>query len=221
MFITIEGIDGSGKSTVIELLKPNLHGWYCTKEPTDGFYGRKARDYIQLGDAPEEALYRAWLFMLDREQHAKRLSFEIEQGHNVLCDRYLDSTLAYSGAELHAGHAEGFNDLAQGMCYLYHMHPTGIPIPDRTFVLLVEPSISLKRTQSRRRLSKYDSNRDFLKRVHSAYEVLSTMAGHRIELIDTNGCRPQEVVDIILKRIRDLQTERPATVTSEKIDVVA
>lgn len=220
MFITIEGIDGSGKSTVIDLLRPNLAEWYITKEPTEGYYGRRAKDYIQLGDAPEESLYRAWLFMLDRAQHARRIDFEIEQGRNVLCDRYIDSTLAYSGAELYAGRAEGFNELAEGLCHLYHMHPAGCPIPDKTFVLLVDPKSSIKRTARRRQLSKYDSDRHFLEGVQRAYEVLATLAGHRIELIDTDGCRPQDVADKILNRIREMQTELTAS-PSKRINVEA
>lgn len=207
MFVTIEGIDGSGKSTVIDRLIPRLEGWYISSEPTQGYYGRKARKYINMGSAPEESLYRAWLFMLDRAQHARRIEFEIGRGKSALCDRYLDSTLVYSSVELHEARAEGFNDLSEGMCHLYHMHPPGIPIPDLTFVLMVDPDEAQRRVRARMGVSRYDKDKAFLARVQNAYSILATLAGHRIQLIEAMDKSPEHVARIILEEIQKAQMQ--------------
>ena len=89
MFITMEGIDGSGKTTLINSLKPVFPDFHYTKEPTDAF---------QFGDlkklsSPENSFYNFFLFTYDRLNHQR----ELRSNKKIICDRYLASSIAYEG----------------------------------------------------------------------------------------------------------------------------
>lgn len=102
LLIVFEGIDGTGKSTQLELLAEELRrrGYpvVATREPTDGPYGQSIRRLYRdrAGSSPAEELQ---LFIEDRRQHVREvLEPALESGHIVLCDRYVLSTAAYQGA---------------------------------------------------------------------------------------------------------------------------
>lgn len=89
MFITVEGIDGSGKTTLIDSLKSIFPDFYYTKEPTDDF---------QFGDlkklsSPENSFYNFFLFTYDRLNHQR----DLKSNKKIICDRYLASSIAYEG----------------------------------------------------------------------------------------------------------------------------
>ena len=102
-FIVLEGIDGSGKGTQLELLKARLeeagHRVWVTREPSESKIGRLIRE--GLGDATkmDEATI-ALLFAADRLHHIHEMKAHLDQGEIVLCDRYVLSSLAYNSQAL-------------------------------------------------------------------------------------------------------------------------
>lgn len=102
ILIVFEGIDGTGKTTQIQILADYLRnkGYpvTTTREPTDGIYGKKIRALYSNRDnsTPEEELE---LFLDDRREHVELvIEPALAEGHVVLCDRYYLSTAAYQGA---------------------------------------------------------------------------------------------------------------------------
>jgi len=139
--IAFEGIDGTGKTTQLQLLAGYLRDRGCqvvtTREPTDGLYGRRIRElYVDRGSCTlEEELD---LFIRDRRQHVRELiEPQLAAGNIVLTDRYYFSTVAYQGA---AGMDEqeifARNSFA--------------PEPDLVILLTMDPEVSIARIQEGR-----------------------------------------------------------------------
>ncbi len=97
MFIVFEGIDGSGKSSVIARLKESLEASgrkvMVTAEPTDSAVGRLVAETDGLNPETE-----ALLFTADRAIHTERVKKWMAEGYDVISDRYFASTLAYQSA---------------------------------------------------------------------------------------------------------------------------
>ena len=101
--IVIEGIDGTGKSTLVRALAMALQGHGCqiivSAEPTRGPYGRKLRELAASGREGVGAEEEAELFLRDRQQHVeKTIAPGLDAGCTILLDRYYYSTIAYQGA---------------------------------------------------------------------------------------------------------------------------
>lgn len=105
-FIVFEGIDGSGKSTQIELLakrlKENGRQVYVTAEPTQTVSGGLLRDAL-CGISKRSPAELAALFLLDRINHnvnpVNGIEVMLERGYDIICDRYYYSSMAYQGSE--------------------------------------------------------------------------------------------------------------------------
>ena len=164
-FVTFEGIDGSGKSTVskkvFEKLKDDGYDVVLTFEPTDTWIGRCVSDFIKNEKDPYST---AFAFISDRIEHCKKIKNWIDAGKIVLCDRYADSTYAYQAAQI--------DDIKDPMKWLMEMSKDRILIPDITFLFVIDPKESLKRIQDRDELIPFE-RLDFLKKVHKNYIVLS------------------------------------------------
>lgn len=145
-FITIEGIEGSGKSTLIGSLREELEGRgysvTTTREPGATVIGRKLRGILLDSEGPAPAaLTEVLLFAADRAQHvAELIRPSLDAGSIVLCDRFTDSTLAYQGAGrgLPVGLLETLNSLA-----------TDGLRPDLVLVLDLDPESGLRRAADR------------------------------------------------------------------------
>ncbi len=102
LLIVFEGIDGTGKSTQLQLLADYLirHKYpvVTTKEPTEGIYGKQIRElYINRKEVTREEELE--LFIRDRQDHVEKLiKPNLEENKIILCDRYFLSTIAYQGA---------------------------------------------------------------------------------------------------------------------------
>ena len=195
MFITFEGIDGSGKSTQAELLAEALRAErrdvVLTREPGGTELGERVRELVL--DGPEISPWaEAALFAAARaELVAEVIRPGLERGADVVCDRYVDSSLAYQGI------ARG---LGLDRVLELNLAVVGGLLPDATFLLLVDPGDALRRSGA-------DPDRiereglAFLGRVDQAYRELAEAFPQRIAAVD--GSRPvDEIATLIRGQLR-------------------
>ena len=184
MFIVFEGIDGSGKSSVIARLKDHLESEgrkvMVTAEPTDGPVGK----FVSVTDdlSPEA---EALLFTADRALHSEQVKRWMSEGYDVLCDRYFASTLAYQSA---AGMDIG---------WLKSINSKAIIEPDATILMDIDPEVSLKRVSQRGEMSRFEKL-DYLKKVRKAY--LDIAREYRFDVINADRDRDtvaEEVISIV------------------------
>ncbi len=165
-FITFEGIDGSGKSTISKLvykkLKSDGYDVIHTFEPTNSEIGIQVQKYIKEGADP---FVTSFTFIADRILHGKQITKWLEKGKIVICDRYAESTYAYQGAQL-------TGIIEKPISWLQDISTNKIPIPDRTFLFIIDPEISLSRIKHRNDLIPFEKV-SFLKKVHKNYLDLS------------------------------------------------
>jgi dTMP kinase len=188
MFLTFEGLDGSGKTTQLELLRRHLEesgrDVVVTREPGGTELGERIRELLLHG--PDMTAWaEATLFAAARAELVERVIGPArERGADVLCDRYVDSSLAYQGL------ARGLG--LEPVLELNLAAVQGV-LPDRTFLLLVDPSRASARTGKRRdRIEREDD--EFRARVDAAYRELAECFPERIVPIEADGS-PEEVAD--------------------------
>ncbi len=191
VFIAVEGIDGSGKSTVVKTLANALPGTYVTSEPSGSPIGRLIREWALRGGSVNP-LVDALLFAADRLEHYEReIKPHLESGHVVLCERYVESSIAYQGA---AGVEIEFLELINSKA----------PKPDLTIVLDVEPEEAIRRISDRHNVEKYE-RLDFLKRVRAIYLQRAVERGYPV--IDASKSI-DAVVEQVLKVVEGLLREK-------------
>ncbi len=198
VFITFEGIEGSGKSTQARLLAEALGpAALLTREPGGTRLGLGVRELL-LGHAhagmvaPAEVL----LFFADRAQHvAEVVRPALRAGRVVLCDRYVDSSLAYQG------HGRGLRiDLIRAVFEL----ATGGLLPDLTLLFDLPLEQGLRRVAARGGLDRLDAEESaFHERVRDGYEVMAAAEPGRFARVDAEG-DPAEVA----RRVRAVVAER-------------
>lgn len=204
LFITIEGNDGSGKSTVIQSLKEqlaklNLEVCY-TREPGGSYVAEKIRevildnDNIAMDDKTEALLYAA-----SRRQHLKETVFPaLEEGKIVVCDRFIDSSLTYQGIARGLGVDEVLN---------MNMFATEGFMPHLTIYLLVDPKIGLERKSHQKELDRLEHEKlEFHEKVYNGYLMLADRFKDRVRIVNGNVTIEEEckaVNDIILNFIKE------------------
>lgn len=145
MFVTLEGIEGSGKSTLVKLLREKLDSYgipsLCTREPGGCPLGQQIRPLLLNVTQCLEPRAELFLFLADRAQHVRELIRPaLAEGKLVLCDRYADSTIAYQGS----GRGMDVDILQQ----LNNFATDGL-WPDLTFILDIAPEKGLARARGR------------------------------------------------------------------------
>ena len=190
-FVTFEGIDGSGKSTVSKIvfkkLKSNGYDVIKTFEPTNTWIGKNVQKCIETKTDP---FVTAFTFIADRIDNCKKIQRWLDNGKIVLCDRYAESTYAYQGAQM--------EDLIKDpIKWLKDLSKDKILIPDRTFVFVIDPESSLARIQHRDKLIPFEKV-EFLKKVHQNY--LKLAKGDRFLKIDATKTL-DELADLCYKDI--------------------
>ncbi len=168
-FIVLEGIDGSGKSSVAEYLGGRFERVYITQEPSDSKPGILAQNIDDEETSPYLDLF---LYLADRVEHTEDIRKRLDGGFDVICDRYWGSTAAYQSA-----HEE--IDLK----YAVDIQRPFVLEPSVTFLLDLDPEISLKRISSRQRKSKYE-RLDFLRKERKNY--IKIAEDHHWTIIDAD-----------------------------------
>jgi len=182
--ITIEGIDGSGKTTVAKILHEKIGNSILTAEPTDGWIGKMIKKAI---DKRADGMTLALLFSADRNEHLKEIKKWLKEGKIVICDRYFDSTLAYQKEQLKFENAEK---------WLLNLQPFLIK-PDLTILLKIEPKRAIERIK---RKKVFFENEDFLESVQKNYLEMAKEE-ERFFVVDASKSI-DEVVDDCLKEMR-------------------
>jgi dTMP kinase len=190
MLVTFEGLDGSGKTTQVELLRRHLEESgrevVVTREPGGTELGERIRELLLHG--PDMSAWaEAALFAAARAELVERVIVPArERDADVLCDRYVDSSLAYQGI------ARGL-----GLDAVLELNLAAVQgvMPDRTFLLLVDPAVASSRTGGRPdRIEREDD--EFRARVDSAYRELAERFPERIVPIEAGGST-EEVADLV------------------------
>jgi dTMP kinase len=196
VFITFEGLDGSGKSTQAELLADALRGEgrdvVLTREPGGTELGERIRELLLYsGDVSPWA--EATLFAAARAELVDRvIAPAIAAGKDVVCDRYIDSSLVYQGIA---------RDLGVARILELNLHATGGVLPDRTFLVLVDPEVARARTSPSDRIEREGD--EFARTVDEAYRGLAEMFPNRIVTVD--GSQPAaDLAAEIHGRVREL-----------------
>ena len=198
MFITLEGIEGSGKTTalagLIAFLEQRGHACTVTREPGGTPFGRRLRAILLDPDSHDlDPRAECLLYCADRVQHVHAvLQPALTAGRTVVCDRYLDATLAYQGG------ARGL-----GMDLIREMHRLVLPplVPDVTFLFDLDPGIGLARARAaladgrrRRREARFeDEDLAFHEAVRRNYLDLARAEPERFVLIDA-AVPPEDVL---------------------------
>ena len=194
MFVTFEGVDGSGKSTQAELLRDALAAEgrevVLTREPGGTEVGERVRELVLNG--PEMTPWaEAALFAAARaELVATVIRPALDRGADVIADRYVDSSLAYQGIARGVGieHVLELNlHVVQGL------------MPDLTVLLLLDPSAARLRVAKPDRLE--SEGADFHRRVDAAYRELADRFPERIVAVDASF-PPDELSELIRERLR-------------------
>ncbi len=204
LFITAEGNEGSGKTTVIknvlERLKNDGYNVTFTREPGGNKIAESIRNVIlDCANTDMDPKTEALLYAAARRQHlVQNVLPLLEAGTTILCDRYIDSSLAYQGYARGIGIEEVFD---------INMFAIDNKLPDLTILFEIQPEIGLKRIANNkgREINRLDvENIDFHHRVHMGYMLLSERFSKRIVVI--NAERPieeveEDVYQIIKKKI--------------------
>ena len=185
LFITLEGGDGVGKTTQQALLSERLrqegYACLCTREPGDTALGKRLRDLLLYGD-PLARVTELLLYAADRAEHvSKVIAPALAAGQVVVCDRFIDSTLAYQG------YGRGLD--LEKICQLNHLATGGLQ-PHLTLWLDLPPEVGLVKSGLADRLEQ--ERLEFHRRVHQGFQALAAAEPQRIVRIDAEGS-PAEV----------------------------
>lgn len=200
-FITFEGGEGTGKTTLIEMLMKDLKdaGFDAikTREPGGSKISEQIRSVI-LNVENTEMTYmtEALLYAASRSQHLEEvIKPALESGKVVICDRYIDSSLAYQGVARDLGIEKVYkiNDYAIGGFY-----------PDLTIYIDVDPRIGLGRIVTNHRdMDRLDLEKiSFHDKVRQGYLEVSKMFSDRIKVVDGN-----DTIENIYKKIKEIVFE--------------
>ncbi len=179
LFITFEGADGCGKTTQMNLLaeylkKENIP-FILTREPGGKGLGEKVREILLNYEGPVSDRCESFLFLADRAQNIDIIvNPAVEKGKIVLCDRHIDSTVAYQGygRGLDIERINMLNDIA-----------TNGKKPDLTFVFDIDVETSMKRVGTEKdRLE--SAGIEFHNRVRNGYLELAKQEPKRIKVLD-------------------------------------
>ena len=207
IFVTLEGIEGSGKTTQILALADALRGRgetvVVTREPGGTSFGRRLREVLlDPSGRPPAPFAELLLYVADRVQHVNEVvAPALARGAIVLCDRFLDATVAYQGI------ARGLG--TEAVLALHRKPPLDLR-PHRTILLDLDPELGIARARARnaeldlaRAEGRFEAEPlDFHRRVREAYLDLAAAEPFRFRIVAAEGD-----AEAVGARIRDLLTD--------------
>jgi dTMP kinase len=177
MLLTLEGLDGSGKSTCCEMLREGdivPDDAVFTREPTNSWYGEAVQRSIDDPDA--DSLAELFLYTADHAAHlADVVRPALAEGRVVVSDRYSDSRYAYQGATL----SDTFED---SLAFVQRVHQPWTRPPDATIYLDVDPETAAERSGA---TNKFETA-DYLRTVRENYERLVEAERERFVRVDAS-----------------------------------
>ena len=202
MFISLEGSEGAGKSTLIDSLKKffekNKIEFLFTREPGATKEGEILREILLDKSIEIDPYTETFLLMADRLQHANKIVIPaLAEDINVLSDRYIDSTYAYQGAG--RGISQEYLDQI--------IEPLNLPMPELTIYLDLPVEEGLKRAKYRDELDRFEEEDiKFFERIRSFYLEQAKKNPNRFLIIDSSKDK-EEVFEIsknlILKKLNE------------------
>ncbi len=198
-FVTLEGVDGAGKSThlawIAERLRAPGRRLLVTREPGGTRLAERLRELILA--EPMDPIAETMLLFAARADHVQReIGPALAAGEWVLCDRFTDATFAYQGA--------GKGVAAELIAHLAQVSHDGL-LPDRTLVFDCPYEVSRERlSRAARTPDRFErESRDFFERVRQAYLVLARSDPERIRVIDASGS-PADIKKMVEEEIADI-----------------
>ncbi len=196
MLIVFEGIDGSGKDTqvkkLLSFLRQNAVGYKLHKYPT-----KKAKDAFAHLEGKKEvpSLELAGIFADDILAEKGKLERESAGGFAVICDRYLQSTLAYQGANADYGKVKAL------------VESKGALVPDIVFLLDIDAKIGAERKYRQKKPDKFESDVAFLAKVRQNYLKMARehFLSYKYVLVDASRS-PDEIFTEIVTQVEPMLT---------------
>lgn len=208
MFITIEGVEGSGKSSstndVVNRLKKEGYDIITTREPGGTPIAEKIRDIIlDVNNTNLDPRAEALLYAASRRQHLiEKVWPALKQGKIVICDRFIDSSLAYQGGARNLG-IENITNI--------NMFATENTWPDLTLLFDINPELGLERIRKNqgREVNRLDLEKiEFHKKVRETFLSLAKKYSDRYVIIDASKSQKEveeEVYNIIKERLNGIK----------------
>jgi dTMP kinase len=181
-FITLEGIEGSGKTSslksITDLLDKKNISYIVTREPGGSSIGKELRAILLDPDTEISPEVELMLMLSDRKDHVEKIILpNLEKGYWVISDRFMDSSIAYQGG----GRQLDKKLIISLTDYL------NLPQPDLTLLFDLPVEISLSRVKARGELDRFEKEElEFHKRIRNTYLDLAKNNSNRIKIIDSS-----------------------------------
>ena len=181
-FITLEGIEGSGKTSslksITDLLDKKNISYIVTREPGGSSIGKELRAILLDPDTEISPEVELMLMLSDRKDHVEKIILpNLEKGYWVISDRFMDSSIAYQGG----GRQLDKKLIISLTDYL------NLPQPDLTLLFDLPVEISLSRVKARGELDRFEKEElEFHKRIRNTYLELAKNNSNRIKIIDSS-----------------------------------
>ena len=192
-FITLEGIEGSGKTSslkgITDLLDKKNISYIVTREPGGSSIGKELRAILLDPDTEISPEVELMLMLSDRKDHVEKIILpNLEKGYWVISDRFMDSSIAYQGG----GRQLDKKLIISLTDYL------NLPQPDLTLLFDLPVEISLSRVKARGELDRFEKEElEFHKRIRNTYLDLAKNNSNRIKIIDSS-----EKIESMLNNIK-------------------
>jgi len=203
VLITVEGVEGSGKSTQCARLEQHLSGRGLqvvrTSEPDGTPLGVRVRALFEAAGPTPTPLTQAFLFMAARQEHVTRvIAPALARGAVVISDRYADATVAYQG------YGQGMD--VQTIREL-NMLATGGVLPDLTLVLDLDPVSGMRRIRGRALDAFEKMDTAFHRRVREGYLEIARADKNRVVVLDADR-DPEALHADVVRAVDELLARR-------------